>query len=157
LGEILSLGYPKKKKGWERGEFESYKDFFWQKMGYKVAIFWGGKQKQFARFWSQLQGPLPEYLVGFKTILLCSLAGSQTWVSPLLEACQSTYLTNSQIWGKKKKKHLGQFNTNYIIFRNVKLKKINMSFFQNFFSGKKKENLMNYLRINHVSKLICQN
>jgi hypothetical protein len=28
LGEILSLGDPKKKKGWERGEFESYKDFF---------------------------------------------------------------------------------------------------------------------------------
>jgi hypothetical protein len=46
---------------------------------------------------------LPEYLVGFKTILLCSLACSQTWLSPLLEACLSTYLTNSQIWGKKKK------------------------------------------------------
>jgi hypothetical protein len=93
----------KKKKGGREENLNLTRISFDKKWHIKSPYF-EGKKKTFARFWPQLQGPLPEFLVGFKTILLCSLAGSQTWLSPLLEACQSTYLTNLR---KKEKKAPG--------------------------------------------------
>jgi len=102
------------KRGREGGEFESYKGFLLRKNGIKSPYF-EGEKKKFARFWPQLQGSLPEYLVGFKTILLCSLACSQTWLSPLLEACQSTYLTNL----RKKEKSTWASSTLFMLFSEM--------------------------------------